>query len=29
MTFKVQDVDRDVLLKTIEPLVESIVDVRE
>jgi acetoin utilization protein AcuB len=29
ITFKVQDVERDVLVKTIEPLVDSIVDVRE
>lgn len=28
VTFKVQDVDRDELLKTLEPLVESIIDVR-
>jgi acetoin utilization protein AcuB len=28
VTFKVQDVDKELLLKTIEPLVESIEDVR-
>jgi acetoin utilization protein AcuB len=28
VTFKVQDVERDELLKTLEPLVESIIDVR-
>ena len=29
VTFKVQDIDRDVLIKTLEPLVASIEDVRE
>jgi acetoin utilization protein AcuB len=29
ITFKVQDVDREALIKTLEPLVQSIVDVRE
>ena len=29
VTFKVQDIDRDALLKTLEPLVVSIEDVRE
>jgi acetoin utilization protein AcuB len=29
VTFKVQDVDRDLLLKTLEPLVDGIIDVRE
>ena len=29
VTFKVQDVERDVLIKTLEPLVASIEDVRE
>lgn len=29
ITFKVQEVERDALVKAIEPLVEEIVDVRE
>jgi hypothetical protein len=29
VTFKVQDVGRDELLKAIEPLVNEIMDVRE
>jgi acetoin utilization protein AcuB len=29
ITFKVQDVDKDALLKTLEPLVDEVVDVRE
>jgi acetoin utilization protein AcuB len=29
ITFKVQDVDREALIKAIEPLVDSIEDVRE
>jgi len=29
ITLKVQDVERDDLVKTLEPLVESIVDIRE
>jgi acetoin utilization protein AcuB len=29
ITFKVQDVDKEALIKAIEPLVEGIIDIRE